>query len=217
MAGKRGKKISTPVLMLIKEQALISTKKRTELAEELKPMIEAKGWPSPTIETMEKIISKIRNRRDSQDAPWSVTTLAEYEIPPEALPTVLEVWQKTLEWNWIKPLSIREAKWVSRLRYAIKDLETLCCLAVELAVMEEIIRDAISIPFDPLFNAQLYTGMTGLDVKWKEGEFEFFVAGHKKPTEGFASYFYDLLRERANLQPAKVRRKKGGQPDGTRG
>lgn len=210
MAGRRGKRISPEVLSLIKEQALMSSKQRTKLAEELEPMIEAKGWPSPTIETMEKIISKIRNQRDSQDAPWSVTTLTEYEIPPEALPTVLEVWQKTQEWNWIKPLSIREAKWVARLSCTIKDLEMLCCLAVQNAVMEEIIRDAISIPVDPLFDAQLYTAMTGLEVKWKEGEFEWSMPGHKKPTESFASYFYDKLRERANLQPAKVRRKKGG-------
>lgn len=204
MAGRRGPRISPEVQRLIREQALLSTKKRTELAEELETMIEAKGWPSPTIETMEKIISKIRNQRDSQDAPWSVTTLAEYEIPPEALPTVLEVWQKTQEWNWIKPLSIREAKWVSRLSYAIKDLETLCCLAVENAVMEEIIRDADSISVDPLFDAQLYSSMTGLDITWKDGEFEFSMPGHKKPTEG-----YDLLRERANLQPTKVKRKRG--------
>ncbi len=216
MAGRRGPKISPEVQRLIREQALLSPKKRTELAVELETMIEAKGWSSPTIETMEKLISKMRNQRDSQDAPWSVTTLAEYEneIPPESLPTVLKVWQKTLEWNWIKPLSIREAKWVARLSYTIKDLETLCCLAVENAVMEEIIRDAGSIPVDPLFDAQLYSSMTGLDIKWKDGEFEWFVAGHKKPAEG-----YDMLRDRANLQPAKVKRQrkvsgkgKGGKP-----
>ena len=204
MAGRRGPKITPEVLSLIRGQALISPKKRTELAEELETKIEAKGWPSPTIETMEKIISKIRNRRDRQDAPWSVTTLAEDEIPPESLPTVLKVWQKTQEWNWIKPLSIREAKWVARLSHVIKDLETLSLLAVQMAIMEEIIPDADSIPVDPLFDAQLYTHMTGLDIKWKDGESEWSMPGHKTPTEG-----YDMLRDRANLQPAKVKRKRG--------
>jgi len=132
-----------------------------------------------------------------------VTTLAEYEIPPEALPTVVEVWQKTQEWNWKKPLSIREAKWVSRLSYAIKDLETLCCLAVEYAVIEVIIRDAESFPVDPLLDAKLYSIMTGLDTKYRYREREWSMPVHKKPTEG-----YDILRERTNLPPVKVKKRR---------
>lgn len=138
MAGKRGKKISTPVLMLIREQALISTKKRTELAEELKPMIEAKGRPSPTIETMEKIISKMRNQRDSQDNPWSVAALAYYDIPPEVLPVVMKVWAKALRCDIT--LTIRQVKWIARLSCILSNEEQLIVSALGYAAREKAIQ-----------------------------------------------------------------------------
>jgi len=123
MTGKRGPKISPEVKNLIMEQALGSSKKRTDLAVDLETMIETRGLRSPTIETMEKLISKIRNDRDSQDRPWSVAALSDYEIPPDALLIVMKAWAKELDKD--SYLTIREVKWIARLYAVYPNLKDL--------------------------------------------------------------------------------------------
>ncbi len=149
MPGRRGPKISPEVKELIMNEALKSTKKRTELAVELGETIEAKGWHSPTVETMEKLISKIRNDRDSQDRPWSVAALADYEIPPEALPVVMNAWSKALGQE--TPLTIRQVKWIARLYYFLrnKSTDSLIEQALEYARRERILRLTKAYPDKP--------------------------------------------------------------------
>ena len=187
---------------IIKEARASIGKPREKVAEEIAQLLEEKGEKSPSFETLLKMVSEVWNQHDPEDNPWGVTTLADSKIPPETLPKVLEVWRMTLEWKWVKPLSIREAKWVSRLSYAIEDLETLCSAAVTYALIEEVGHIAGGTLVDPLFDADLYSMMTGLDVSWEVGEFSFFVPGHKKPES------YDKLKERANLYPSNEIRKK---------
>jgi hypothetical protein len=81
-----------------------------------------KNWPSKY--SIDRIMPEIREQvRQSRlspnpvDGPWSTTTMGEYYIPPEALPTVLALWgwmRETLDYH----LTIREAQWAARLNAA---------------------------------------------------------------------------------------------------
>jgi len=73
-----------------------------------------KGWPGLSI--VQKTLATVRkNVRaiNPQDSPWSISTLDDYPIPPEALPKVLEAYKDHIT-KGIE-LTIREAKWVARL------------------------------------------------------------------------------------------------------
>jgi len=82
------------------------------------------GWPG--LSAIQKELAGIR-KRDAErlleskglDRPWSIYTLAEYEISPEALPAVMKAWASRLEQG--KPLSIRQARWIARLYYVLRD------------------------------------------------------------------------------------------------
>ena len=74
----------------------------------------------PSLSTVQKVLAKIRKpHSDPQEKPWSMATLDQYPIPPEALPAVRRVmrWRVSCD----EPFTIREAKWVSRL-YTIFDV-----------------------------------------------------------------------------------------------
>ena len=76
-------------------------------------------WPSKY--SIDRIMPEIRDqvrqnklKPDPVDEPWSMTTMGEYYIPPETLPTVLALWgwmRETLDYH----LTIREAQWAARL------------------------------------------------------------------------------------------------------
>jgi hypothetical protein len=70
------------------------------------------GWPS--LSTVQKVLAKVRKPRspDPQEKPWSIATLGDYPIPPEALPKVLELWKYTLE---LPPLSPEVVSTLQRL------------------------------------------------------------------------------------------------------
>ena len=89
-----------------------------------------KGWPS--LSTVQKVLAVVRKRADMpspQDEPWSLSTLDDYPIPPEALQRVLEEYKRCKEGGrfidsdafTVSPgdafpyLTIRQAKWVARL------------------------------------------------------------------------------------------------------
>ena len=75
----------------------------------------------PAISTLEKKIQnerkEIRKGNGPEDEPWSLVTLKEYPIAPEALPKVLEVYRN----SWSHPelreagLTIRDAQWIAQL------------------------------------------------------------------------------------------------------
>lgn len=121
MAGKRGPKISQTLRRTIRKAALEDPKKdRTLLAIELREKLP--GRP-PSEETLVKMISEARNNSiDDRDKVWSLVSLPQYPMPPEAIPYVLRVWAWAIEKD--DPITIREALWVARL-YSIFEANAL--------------------------------------------------------------------------------------------
>jgi hypothetical protein len=99
-----------------------------------------KGWPSKF--AIDRIMPSIRERaKRSQlapnpiDQPWTVQSMgsSKYQIPPEALPSVLRVWLCAKQLG--KRFSIRDARWVGRLYVAIRHFDALydCSVLASLA------------------------------------------------------------------------------------
>ena len=85
------------------------------------------GDDSPGLSTIQKCLAKIRERYDLQriqplSQMWSISTLPEYPIEPEALPIVLKAYRCHAEQG--APLTIREAQWISRLYKCDKECDT---------------------------------------------------------------------------------------------
>lgn len=83
------------------------------------------GWPG--LSAVQKVLTEVRANETIRppaskrlDGPWSIDTLAEYEIPPEALPAVLKM-AIHFRQSEGRTMTIREAKWAARLS-ALKDL-----------------------------------------------------------------------------------------------
>ena len=91
--------------------------KRTKLAEKIQAEVHWPGKP-PEIEVLERKISHYRKHAIDypEDKPWSMASLDKHSISPEAIPAVLTCWKQRVQSGTI--LTIREAKWVSRL-YAL--------------------------------------------------------------------------------------------------
>ena len=119
MNTKRGRPEIKPHLKrLIYTKALESKAPRQSLAVELKNLIEDMGEIPPSEETMMRHISSARNYPASPlDELWTLKSLENNPIPPEALPLILEVWRNDI----INTLTIRHVKWVSRLFVLFKE------------------------------------------------------------------------------------------------
>ena len=113
------------------------------------------SWPS--ISTVQKALAKVRKKmkempEDPLHKPWNMGTIDQYPIPPDTIPFVLKVWklqeEKVYKFRQMKPpfdlaLSIREAKWVSRLCHVIPDdIEKLSRTAAIYANWEELTERA---------------------------------------------------------------------------
>jgi len=181
----RGPEITNEVRMLItklhKEHTKWTNKKiRNEASDTLRrddPSL-PKSWPSKY--TIDRIMPGIRERvRKSKlepnplDKPWTIQTVSnpEYRIPPDALPSVLQVW--FLLWHdWNRILTIREAQWAARLYAAIKDTEHLCYWAISMAGVAKAtedagIKDYVGSQTDNLFLSSAMTGHIITDEELK--------------------------------------------------
>ena len=109
-----------------------------EILEQMRQSGGARGDKLPDRESIAKLISRARNHDDPQDKPWSMATIDQYPIPPEALPAVLRVWKSRLEKD--TGFIIREAKWVSRLSalQQEQDIEKLSFTANRYALVEKV-------------------------------------------------------------------------------
>lgn len=100
-----------------------------------------KGWPSKF--AVDRIMPGVRERAKRSksapnpiDRPWTVHSMgsSKYQIPPEALPSVLQVWflakQKGTDF------SIRDARWVGRLYAAITNIDILYECSIVASVAE---------------------------------------------------------------------------------
>jgi hypothetical protein len=87
---------------------------RTKLAEKIQSEVR---WPgkSPEIEVLERKISYYRKHAidDLEDKAWSMATIDKYPVPPQAIPAILACCKRRFKDDAV--LTIREAKWVSRL------------------------------------------------------------------------------------------------------
>ncbi|MFC2047213.1 hypothetical protein ACFLTK_02920 [Chloroflexota bacterium] len=106
----------------------------------------------PGLSAVQKELTKIRKRdkeRSSElrslDRPWSIGTLMEYDIPPEALPKIVQMQDFGRQTE--KPLSIREARWVGRLHTLTTDMKILVGLSLHYALRERVC-ELTCIPMD---------------------------------------------------------------------
>ena len=120
-----------------------------------------KDWPS--LSTVQKILARVRKevgRVDPKDGVWSLGSLLEYPMSPEALPAVMEAYSDLDIWSsadWPNPgyLTVREALWLARLYKLIEDPGLLLEWAYQYAMAErysEITGRALNTtPLDYLF------------------------------------------------------------------
>ncbi len=120
-----------------------------------------KDWPS--LSTVQKVLAIVRKKMKEtpihpEDKRWTMGMLSEYPIPPDAIPAVLKVWKLREEYKYrfrkIEgfdfSLTIRQAKWVSRLSHVIVDnTETLFYWADEYASIEATLQ-LVNHPFDSI-------------------------------------------------------------------
>lgn len=103
-----------------------------------------KGWPS---------LSSVRNKLktkpsatnpEGKDKPWSMASLDDYPIPPEAMPVVMSFYKKHLAKGSV--LTIREALWAARLFKIVDPLDLVFDWAFLYAI-DEIITEETGKPF----------------------------------------------------------------------
>lgn len=128
-----------------------------------------KGWPSKF--SIDRLMPGIRERvKHSElepnplDKPWTIQSMSksEYRIPPEALPSVLEVWYWAHDEN--HALTIREAQWAARLYATFRDIKSLYWHAIEMAHVIKRTEDAgVDYAESPnqTPNLDMYSEMTG--------------------------------------------------------
>lgn len=110
--------------------------------------------------------------------PWSMASLVQHELPPESIPSILEVWRYSLALD--QKFTIRQAKWVSRLHASTKDT-TLLWINSGLYSDEEYLSllsgkpintqniDVYLVLSDSEFNTILTTGIYDNLLEWNEG------------------------------------------------
>lgn len=129
-------------------------KPRLLLADEILEQMQQSGGrldKLPERESIAKLISNARRHPKSElDEPWHMMSLANYEIPPEALPAVILIWGKTHEWCH-EPLTIREAQWVARLYRVITNLDFLYSYAQIYASLERLAEITGRLPHSNCF------------------------------------------------------------------
>lgn len=98
------------------------------------PYVKA-NWPK--VGSVQNVMRDIRIRYENRppelrglDDPWHVISLAKYDLPGDALPSVLRLWlyrlQKIPDTEKQRPLTVREAQWTARLYRVIQTgIETL--------------------------------------------------------------------------------------------
>lgn len=92
----------------------------------------------PSLRGVQAILTKARPEIEKVrevDQPWSLGASEQHEIPPEASSDLLEVWKIRLATGHL--FSIREAKWVARLRDVVQDKVVLGFWAELYALREQ--------------------------------------------------------------------------------
>jgi hypothetical protein len=156
----------------------------------------------PSLSTVQKVLATNRKNLkelaiDPQEKPWSIAALDQSQIPPEALPKLLEVFAYLLlkkEKEWVH-LTIREAKWIARLSFIVKDPEILYSAALEYAEAERVAQ------ISGLDMADPYTGLIDDTMLYEDMRQEM-----KRPLSPEET---QTLRHRIREEWDKLKRKKG--------
>lgn len=114
------------------------------------PYLDDPNWPREN--TVYQHLKKIRKKDEARSSeskelgrPWSVSALADYPIPPEALPTVMSFYKKRLAGDDV--LLIREALWIARLCKIIDPPDLVWDWAF-LYALEEMLSEIQGKPFN---------------------------------------------------------------------
>jgi hypothetical protein len=163
-------KIPPQSLLIIMRRALEYPRlPRTTVAEGLQKELKREHHEVPELEVLERKISSFRNHETISplDAPWFVSTLPQYEIPPESLPRVLELFIEKIRTEAVH-ITIREARWIGRLAFVLENKELLWQYAILYAWAEKAMVDtgleATGIGDDRI----LYEDMTGKSFSYDD-------------------------------------------------
>ncbi|MFC2036331.1 hypothetical protein ACFLUJ_09510 [Chloroflexota bacterium] len=136
------------------------------------------NWPG--LNAVQKILHDIRLQHISnpKDTAWSLYTLAEFDIPADALQTVVDAYAITKTWD-SEPLTVREALWVARLYRVITDIEELAIASRECSDNErlnEISGKSLPGLVDGDFEIRAITGKPGISYKYLgDGKFQIVI------------------------------------------
>ncbi len=106
---------------LIKNQARAPQNRNlvaTALVPLIKKLIKEQGELCPEDGTLEKLINAARAEPDPLDNPWSIAASLENGLDPKQTGELFEIWRFSLALD--RPLTVRQARWVTYLRYLPK-------------------------------------------------------------------------------------------------
>jgi hypothetical protein len=171
------------------------------------------GQDWPGLSVVQKELTKIREHAridNPEDKPWSVATLDQYPMSPEALAIVFTVWKFHVERDW-SPLTIREAKWVSRLSGIKKpagltsaDEEYLSIWARRYADIE-LLCEIVGRPFNTSFIDRL---LMGLPIRL--GTPSYFTPEEMKKLEAYMPRTHWVNGKMVKIFPESAKKHKGG-------
>jgi hypothetical protein len=127
----------------------------------------------PSLRKTQEILSEARTKykdlppHEAQyQKPWSLATLDNYPLPPESLNAVVHVWRYALMNG--ETLTIRQAKWISRVYKFQKDVTKLWIMSYEYAKREEVFKISNQ-PFFSTLNDDLRIAFSTIEVLtiWK--------------------------------------------------
>jgi hypothetical protein len=134
-------------------------KSREMMANELEQQL---GNQAPSLDTIKKMISKMRNTTNPIDLRWDIGSLTVYPISPEGVAKVFEVLcqysrpPRRQKGMWGMDITIREALWISR----------LSALPVPIGFLE---RRALNYA-----NAERISELTGVPFETRENDEEIY-------------------------------------------
>ena len=149
-----------------------------EIKREISEDEKLKGERIPAPATLVKWIQKYGKISSDEDKAWTVASLGEYPIPPEALSTILQLWIWMLDEEGMV-MSIREAKWAARFYAAVNagaknvenPLRSLSYFARAYATTE-MIAEMTKSPLDmgSSFDSTLWVLVTGRQINLELAE-----------------------------------------------
>lgn len=122
----------------------------------------------PGLSSIQKYLKKTKPNYDKnrrEDDLWSLATLTDASIPPEALLHVVEAWVYNREVRKGGFFTIREAKWISRLYLTFKDDQEKLVRVALFYAEEELVNEVAGVSFwvgQPEGILNLYREFTGV-------------------------------------------------------